>query len=160
MRKLGILLVLLLVFPLILGSISCASNGNEIQLAGSYDICPALYPSNSSSTQGEYVKISSWTNHPVDLEGCKLVVCKYTFFGTILAIEQPVFLSITFPSHTLKPGDSVRVYTNEYHPEFGGYNFEHTSPLWHEDSMYGAIIYTAQGEQGLSVMSFSMPIEE
>jgi len=31
--------------------------------------------------------------------------------------------SFTFPPNVLQPGKSVRVYTNEIHPEYGGFSF-------------------------------------
>lgn len=35
-----------------------------------------------------------------------------------------------FPSYTLVIGESCRVYTNEFHPEYCGFNFERGSAIW------------------------------
>ena len=35
-----------------------------------------------------------------------------------------------FPRFVLNPGQSCRIYTNEFHPEYCGFNFERGSALW------------------------------
>lgn len=36
----------------------------------------------------------------------------------------------TFPNHVMQPGDRCRVYTNEHHPEWCGFNYESSSAIW------------------------------
>ena len=43
-----------------------------------------------------------------------------------------------FPAWTLNPGDVVRVYTNEVHPQWGGFSFGIGTAIWHnEDPDWG-----------------------
>ncbi|UCD97935.1 MAG: lamin tail domain-containing protein [Chloroflexota bacterium] len=36
----------------------------------------------------------------------------------------------TFPSYVIKPGEICRVYTNENHPEWCGFNWKKTKEIW------------------------------
>jgi hypothetical protein len=36
----------------------------------------------------------------------------------------------TFPSFVIQPGQVCRVYTNQYHPEWCGFNYGSGSPIW------------------------------
>ena len=38
--------------------------------------------------------------------------------------------SFTFVSGMIQPGQEIRVYTNEVHPESGGYSFGKGSAIW------------------------------
>ncbi len=53
--------------------------------------------------------------------------------------------SFTFPSYILEPGESIRVYTNEIHPEWGGFSFGYGSAVWNNSSPDTAVLYDAQG---------------
>jgi endonuclease YncB( thermonuclease family) len=66
----------------------------------------------------EYVEITNLGDQPQDLTGCVLID---------ISDEYPSF---TFPPNTLAPGESIRVYTNEYHPEWGGFSFEYNRAIW------------------------------
>ena len=66
----------------------------------------------------EYVEIRNYGYGPVDLLGWRL---RDTADGT------PEFV---FPSYVLEAGQSVRVYTNEVHPESGGFSFGRGSAVW------------------------------
>lgn len=44
-----------------------------------------------------------------------------------IADGNPEFV---FPSRTLEPGEVIRVYTNEVHPEWGGFSFGRGSAIW------------------------------
>lgn len=52
----------------------------------------------------EYVQITNFGTAPQDLAGWRLV-----------DISEG-YPSLVFPPHILGPGESIRVYTNEYHP--------------------------------------------
>jgi hypothetical protein len=43
----------------------------------------------------------------------------------------------TFPSFDLGPGQSVRIYTNEHHPESGGFSFGSGRAIWNNDGDCG-----------------------
>ena len=35
-----------------------------------------------------------------------------------------------FPSFVMQPGQVCRVYTNEFHPEWCGFNYQSATPIW------------------------------
>ncbi len=66
----------------------------------------------------EYVQILNQGSTAVDLLGWRLVD------------RADGFPEYTFPSFVLQPQASVRVYTNEEHPESGGFSFQRKSSIW------------------------------
>jgi hypothetical protein len=57
-----------------------------------------------------------------------------------------------FPEGTvLQPGQTVRVYTNEVHPETGGYSFESGSAIWNNRGDTGRLF----DQGGVLVSSFA-----
>jgi hypothetical protein len=72
----------------------------------------------SQSEADEYVQIANLGSNPVELAGWQL---------RDVADGFPTF---TFPAHTLPPVWRVRVYTNEDHPEWGGFSFRRASSIW------------------------------
>jgi hypothetical protein len=66
----------------------------------------------------EYVQILNEGFSVVDLSGWRLID---------RADGSPEF---AFPSYQLQPQKSVRVYTNESHPESGGFSFQRKSSIW------------------------------
>ncbi len=83
----------------------------------------------------EYVEITNLGNEPVDLKGW---VVKDISEG------YPV---LTFPSYILQPGKSLRVYTNEIHPEYGGFSFGSGKAVWNNTSPDTAALFNAQGQE-------------
>ncbi len=83
----------------------------------------------------EYVEITNLGDQPQDLTGCVL--------GDI-SDGYPWF---TFPSYILAPGKSTRVYTNEYHPEWGGFSFEYSRPIWNNTEPDVAVLYDNQDRE-------------
>ena len=83
----------------------------------------------------EYVQITNFGNAPQNLAGWKLV-----------DISEG-YPSFTFPSYILEPGASVRVYTNEYHPEWGGFSFGFGKAVWNNKHPDVAALYNAQGQE-------------
>jgi hypothetical protein len=66
----------------------------------------------------EYVELRNVGDAPLDLAG-------YTVSG------PNTDKKFTFPAGSkLEAGDRVRVYTNETHPESGGYSFNSPEPIW------------------------------
>jgi hypothetical protein len=49
-----------------------------------------------------------------------------------------------FPSFELQPGQSCRVYTNEYHPETCGFSFGRGQAIWNNDGDCG-LLYDDSG---------------
>ncbi|MFC1968630.1 lamin tail domain-containing protein [Chloroflexota bacterium] len=74
-------------------------------------------------------------SEPVGLAGWRLVDIDEGY---------PTF---TFPSYILEPGQSVRVYTNEIHPEYGGFSFGSGRAVWNNSSPDTAALYNAQGQE-------------
>jgi endonuclease YncB( thermonuclease family) len=89
----------------------------------------------------EYVEITNLGDQPRDLTGCVLI-----------DIDEG-YPSFTFPSYILAPGESIRVYTNEYHPEWGGFSFEYSQAIWNNTEPDVAVLYDNQGNI-LSQMSY------
>ncbi len=83
----------------------------------------------------EYVEITNLGAQTVDLAGW---VLKDTSEG---------YPSFTFPSYTLQPEKSIRVYTNEIHPEYGGFSFGSGKAIWNNTSPDTAALYNAQGQE-------------
>ena len=70
----------------------------------------------------EYVQILNGGTAVVDLSGWRLIG---------VADGSPEF---TFPSYQLQPQQSVRVYTNEVHPDSGGFSFQRKSSIWNNST--------------------------
>ena len=81
----------------------------------------------------EYVEIANDGDAPEDLDGWRL---------TDVSDGRPSFI---FPAWSLGPGDSVRVYTNEVHSEWGGFSFGSGSAVWSNSSPDTAGLYDASG---------------
>jgi hypothetical protein len=64
------------------------------------------------------VQIANLGGATVDLTGWRLVD---------IDDGNPEF---TFPSHILSPGGRVRVYTDQVHPEWGGFSFGKGTAIW------------------------------
>lgn len=89
----------------------------------------------------EYVEITNLSDQPQNLLGCVLI-----------DIDEG-YPSFTFPDYTLQPGESVRVYTNEYHPEWGGFSFESPTAIWNNSEPDTAELRDSDGNV-LSRMSY------
>jgi len=83
----------------------------------------------------EYVEITNLGDQPQDLA------------GWVLKDISEGYPSFTFPSYILAPGKNVRVYTNEYHPEWGGFSFEYSRAIWNNSEPDVAALYNAQGKE-------------
>ena len=89
----------------------------------------------------EYVEITNLGDQPQDLTGC------------VLMDISEGYPSFTFPPYILAPGESIRVYTNEYHPEWGGFSFEYSQAVWNNTEPDVAVLYDSQGNE-VSRMSY------
>ena len=83
----------------------------------------------------EYVEITNLGDQPQDLAGWML---------EDISEGYPSFI---FPSYILAPGKSIRVYTNEYHPEWGGFSFEYGRAIWNNSEPDVAVLYDKQGKE-------------
>jgi len=83
----------------------------------------------------EYVEITNLGDQPQELTGC------------ILIDMSDGYPSFTFPSYILAPGESIRVYTNEYHPEWGGFSFEYSRAIWNNTEPDVVVLYDNQGNE-------------
>jgi len=83
----------------------------------------------------EYVEIKNLGSEPVDLE------------GWVIKDISEGYPSLTFPAYILQPGKSIRVYTNEIHPEYGGFSFGSGKAVWNNNSPDTAVLYNAQGQE-------------
>ncbi|GAI05932.1 unnamed protein product [marine sediment metagenome] len=83
----------------------------------------------------EYVEITNLGTAPVNLQGWRLIDADEGY---------PEFL---FPSYVLEPGKSIRVYTNEIHPEYGGFSFGYGKAIWNNTDPDVAVLYDSQGNE-------------
>ncbi|MBA7574889.1 hypothetical protein ES708_16704 [subsurface metagenome] len=83
----------------------------------------------------EYVEITNLGSEPQDLA------------GWMLKDISEGYPSLTFPSYILEPGASIRVYTDEIHPEWGGFSFGYGKAIWNNKAPDTAALYDAQGQE-------------
>ena len=83
----------------------------------------------------EYVEITNLGSGPVDLK------------GWVIKDISEGYPSLIFPSHVLQPNKSVRVYTNEIHPEYGSFSFGSGKAVWNNSAPDTAVLYDAQGQE-------------
>ncbi len=85
----------------------------------------------------EYVEITNLGDTSQDLE------------GWVLKDISEGYPSFTFrQSYILAPGASIRVYTNEIHPEWGGFSFGFGKAIWQNAPPHDvAALYNAQGQK-------------
>ena len=69
----------------------------------------------------EYVEIVNIGGTAQELFGWRL---------SDIADGSPEFV---FPLWELEPGEIIRVYTNEVHPEWGGFSFAHGKAIWNNE---------------------------
>jgi len=120
--KIKYLCSILALFLLIIFTTGCAAPNIQITRIF-YD---GLVPRVESD---EYVEITNLGDQPQDLAGWVL---------KDISEGYPLF---TFPPYILAPGKSIRVYTNEYHPEWGGFSFEYGRAIWSNTEPDVAVLY-------------------
>ncbi|MEG3954322.1 lamin tail domain-containing protein [Microcoleus sp. herbarium2] len=91
----------------------------------------------------EYIEITNKGTTPADLSGWKVM--------SGLSKKQ----SFTFPAGTsLAAGQSFRVYTNEVHPETGGFSIGSSTGIWNDKGDEGKL-FDAQGNQ-VSTLAYGL----
>ena len=109
---------------------SSPGTGSSVRITGIfYD---GLVPKVESD---EYVEITNQGSLAVDLNGWVL---------RDISDGKPSF---TFPAYSLQPGESIRVYTNEIHPEYGGFSFGSESSIWSNSEPDVAALFDSQGQE-------------
>ena len=83
----------------------------------------------------EYVEITNLGVRPQDLA------------GWVLEDISEGYPSFTFSSYILAQGKSIRVYTNEYHPEWGGFSFEYGRAIWSNSEPDVAVLCNRQSKE-------------
>ncbi|MFC1983619.1 lamin tail domain-containing protein [Chloroflexota bacterium] len=83
----------------------------------------------------EYVEITNLGSESVDLK------------NWVIKDISEGYPSLTFSSYVLQPGKSVRVYTNEIHPEYGGFSFGSGKAVWNNTSSDTAALFNTQGQE-------------
>jgi hypothetical protein len=86
-----------------------------------------------TSEADEFVEIRNFGNSPAEIGGWTL---------TDIADGTPSF---TFPPTTIAAGKSIRVYTNELHPDSGGLSFERGTSIWNNSNPDEAGLFDAAG---------------
>ncbi len=86
-----------------------------------------------TSESDEYVEILNAGGAAADIGGWTL---------TDIADGTPVF---AFPATIIPPGESIRVYTDEIHPESGGFSFGRGASIWNNGSPDAAGLHDLSG---------------
>lgn len=127
----------------------------------------------------EYVEITNLSNSPQDIRGwilkkANMEAPTFTFppfFQSPYTAETSQSAGITetsippesaeYPKPCiLEPYQSVRVYTDEFHPESGGFSFNYGSGgLWNNQEPDVAVLYNSQKEE-VSRKSYVVPNQE
>ena len=94
------------------------------------------------SESDEYVQITNTGEDPQQL------------LGWLLRDRNDEQQEFSFPAWALGVGDVVRVYTNEVHPEWGGFSFGRRTAIWHNEDPDWADLYD---ERGMLVSSKTYP---
>ncbi len=75
----------------------------------------------------EYIEITNFGSNPTNLSGWKIT--------SIGKNEEFIFTSGT----ELQSGKSFRIYTNEVHPEYGGFSFGKSRVIWNDKADEGKL---------------------
>ena len=92
-----------------------------------------VVPRNESD---EYVQLLNNGASPVDING-------WTLRDMDLNEKDQTFTFVG--SHILPSGDRIRVYTNEYHPEWGGFSFGRGTSIWNNSNPDTAGLFNPAG---------------
>ena len=102
--------------------------------ASDVQIIDIFYDGNVPQVESdEYVAINNLGNSAQELTGWRLVD---------IADGYPSFI---FPSYMLQPQETIRVYTNEIHLEWGGFSFGYGSAIWNNSDPDMAALYDIEG---------------
>jgi hypothetical protein len=104
------------------------------EATGSVEITDLAYHGQVKRAQSdEYIQITNKGNSSVDLSGWQVTSAAGT--------TEQVF---TFPEGTMiAAGQNLRVYTNEVHPETGGFSFGSSTAIWNDKGDQGQLLDAA-----------------
>eukprot|EP00985_Skeletonema_marinoi_P032477 scaffold39149_cov93-Skeletonema_marinoi.AAC.10 len=89
-----------------------------------------------STESDEYVEITNNSKSTIDIS--EYAVVDINHHGTL---KETVGTTFVFPTPTeLTPGQTVKVYTNEIHPESGGYSFHSRKAIWNNKGGKGVLM--------------------
>ncbi|MFC2016083.1 lamin tail domain-containing protein [Chloroflexota bacterium] len=112
-----------------------SSSTPEAPKESNIQITSIFYDGKVARTESdEYVEITNMGSDTVDLAGWILKDIS----------GSPSF---TFPSYILQPGKEIRVYTNENHPEYGGFSFSSGTAVWNNSNPDTAGLYNSEGKE-------------
>ena len=57
------------------------------------------------------------------------------------------FPILVFPTFILEPGQRIRVYTNDFHPEWGGFSFGYGRAVWNNRDSDVAALFDARARR-------------
>lgn len=80
----------------------------------------------------EYVEIHNFSGKPVNMTDWKL--------------KDDYGHTFTFPNYVVDAGKTIRVYTNENHPDWGGFSFKSTTGVWNNGGDT-AMLYNREGKE-------------
>ena len=106
------------------------SIGSNVQIT--YIFYDGIVPSTEAD---EYVEITNLGDDSQDLE------------EWVLKDISEGYPSFAFPSYVLVSGAKIRVYTNEIHPEWGGFSFGYGKAIWNNSDPDWAALYNTQGQE-------------
>lgn len=92
-------------------------SGGQATTQGAVTISDISYKGTGQNQPDEYVEITNTGGAPVSLDGWEL----HDVYGG---------QNFTWSGFTLGPGQQIRVYTNEVHPESGGFTFGSKVAIW------------------------------
>jgi hypothetical protein len=97
-------------------AITTTSPPQPPKTTGNVEIRDILYNGSGSSEPDEYVEIENDDSFPIQLQNWTL--------------RDEANHMFTFPSFVIQPNQTCRVYTNENHPEWCGFNYGSGSAIW------------------------------
>jgi competence protein ComEC len=150
------------------GTIVVTTNGEEYELHLEKQALPVTLPATSPTTPSE----PGQTTPPGPTEAVDVQITHIFYDGLVYRVESDEYVEITnlgsepqdlagwvlkdisdgypsftFPSYVLAPGQSIRVYTNEVHPEYGSFSFGYGKAVWNNSDPDTAVLYNAQGQE-------------
>lgn len=118
-----------------------AASTNQVSSAA-IQIADIFFDGKVPTTESdEYVVIKNYGKGPADVSG-------YYIYVATTGTQGPTYY---FPKGTiLKPGQAVRIYTNEIHPETGGFSFDSKKAIWSNNG--GLAVF--KDNNGKKIMEF------
>lgn len=151
------------------GTIVIATDGEEYELQLEKQVTPVTLPSPTPPSQPEQ---PSPTPTPEPTKVANVQITRIFYDGLVPRVESDEYVEITnlgtdsvdlagwvlkdisegyppfvFPSYILQSGKGVRVYTNEVHPEYGGFTFGYGKAIWNNTDPDTAALYNVQGQE-------------